>query len=160
MKKRMKLSQNQTLVLAEELRAAHKKKKVIPKNLKGFLKDRNAEFEDIFEYENVNGEDIIYCSNVPEHIARVSRKRGHTEPKLIKVGVDSGQGTLKCAASYLYESDSIFDMEDSETSRKRRKFSDGLDVTKLSNNNGVNRVQLLSLSTDTEENYVKALIFC
>ena len=155
MKKRMKLSQNQTLVLAEELRAVHKKKKVIPKNLKGFLKDRNAEFEDIFEFENVHGEDIIYCSNVPEHIVRVSRKRGHTEPKLIKVGVDSCQGTMKCAAFYLYESDSIFDKEDSETNRKRRKFSDGLDVTKLSNNNGVNRVQLLSLSTDTEENYMK-----
>ena len=155
MKKRMNLSQNQTLILAEELRAVHANRKIVPSNLKSFLREKNKEFADIFEFENVEGEEVIYCTNVPEHIKRVSQKRGHTEPKLIKVGLDGGQGTLKCAASYLYESDAIFDLDSSEPTRKRRKYSEGLDVAKLCNNNGVNRVQLLALSTDSDENYEK-----
>jgi hypothetical protein len=85
----------------------------------------------------------------------VSLKRGHTSPKLVKIGLDGGQGTLKCAATYLYDSDKIFDSDNSEPATKRRKYSDGLNVEKLSNNNGVNRVQLLSLSTDSDENYEK-----
>ena len=93
MKKRINLSQNQTLVLAEEIRAVHKNRKIVPSNLKRFLKEKNNEFEDIFEYENVDGEEVIYCSNVPEHIARVSQKRGHNQPKLIKIGIDGGQGS-------------------------------------------------------------------
>ena len=153
MKKRLNLSRNQTLTLAEELRAVHASRKLIPSNLKSFLKDKNSEFEDIFEFEQVNGEEVIFCSDVAEHSRRVSNKRGHNSPKLVKIGLDGGQGTLKCAATYLFESDSIF--ETSEPASKRRKFSEGLNVEKLSNNNGVNRVQILSLSTDSEENYEK-----
>ena len=155
MKKRMNLSQNQALILAQELRVASSNRKIIPSDLKSFLKEKNNEFLDIFEYENVDGEEVIFCSNVAEHISRISRKRGHSEPKLIKIGLDGGQGTLKCAASYLYESDEIFDLSSSETPAKRRKYSEGLDASKFSNNNGVNRVQILSLSTDSEENYDK-----
>ena len=155
MKKRMNLSQNQTLVLAEELRAVNSSRKVVASNLKQFLKKKNNELADIFEYEVVDGEEIIYCSDVPQHMVRVSRKRGHIEPKMTKIGLDGGQGTLKCAASYLYDTDEIFDSENSETAAKRRKYSDGLDVGKFGNNNGVNRVQILSLSTDSKENFDK-----
>ena len=151
----MNLSQNQTLVLAEELRAVNSSRKVVASNLKQFLKKKNNELADIFEYEVVDGEEIIYCSDVPQHMVRVSRKRGHIEPKMTKIGLDGGQGTLKCAASYLYDTDEIFDSENSETAAKRRKYSDGLDVGKFGNNNGVNRVQILSLSTDSKENFDK-----
>ena len=82
----------------------------------------------------------------------MSHKRGHSSPKLVKIGLDGGQGTLKCAVTYLYDSDKIFDTDTSEPASKRRKYSDGPNMEKLSNNNGVNRVQLLSLSTDSDEN--------
>ena len=96
---------------------------------------------------------MIFCSDISEHAKRVSHKRGQSSPKLVKIGLDGGQGTLKCAASYLYNSDNIF--ETSEPASKRRKYSDGLNIEKLSNNNGVNRVQILSISTDSDENYEK-----
>jgi hypothetical protein len=40
MKKRLNLSQNQTLLLAEELRAAHSSMKIVPSHLKAFLKTK------------------------------------------------------------------------------------------------------------------------
>ena len=55
----------------------------------------------------------------------------------------------------IYEGDKILDTEQFGTKKKRRKFSDGLDAAQVSNNNGVNRVLILALSTDSDENYDK-----
>ena len=107
--------------MAEEIRAVNSNRKIILSNLKTYLQERNNELVDIFEYEVVDGEEIIFCSDVPEHMARVSRKRGHVEPRMVKVGLDGGQGTLKCAVSYLFESDDIFDTNNNQPPAKRRK---------------------------------------
>ena len=48
MKKRLNLSKNQTLILAEESRAAHSSRKIVSSHLKAFLKDKIDQFEDIF----------------------------------------------------------------------------------------------------------------
>lgn len=117
----MNLSQNQALILAEELRVVNSNRKVIPSNFKSYLEKKSNEMADIFEFEVVDGEEVIYCSDVPEHMARVSRKLGHLEPKMVKIGLDGGQGILNCAASYLFESDEIFDTNSNERQAKRRK---------------------------------------
>ena len=55
----MNLSQNQALILAEELRAVNSNRKVIPSTFKSYLEKKSKEMGDIFEFEVVDGEEVI-----------------------------------------------------------------------------------------------------
>ena len=85
----------------------------------------------------------------------VSEERGKEKPTFVKVGVDGGGGTLKACVSLIYDGDKILKPGDYVSKKKRRKLTDGLEEAEVSNNNGVNRVLILALSTDSDENYEK-----
>ena len=155
-KNRCNLSRKQTVALCEEIRYTQGKRKAVESNVKGAIHEKNIKFSKLFETEELkDGEQVIYCNDVEHFFKVVSEERGHSKPSFVKVGVDGGGGTLKACVSLLYDSDDILNPEGHGVKKKRRKLSDGLEAGAVSNNNGVNRVLILALSTDSDENHYK-----
>ena len=155
-KKRCNLSRKQTVALCEEIRSTQGKRKAVESNIKNAIHEKNVKFSNLFESEELkDGEQVIYCNDVEHFFQVVSEERGKEKPTFVKVGVDGGGGTLKACVSLIYDGDKILKPGDYVSKKKRRKLTDGLEEAEVSNNNGVNRVLILALSTDSDENYEK-----
>jgi hypothetical protein len=145
------LTQNQTLKVCGDLRIISKNRKIIEPRLRDSLHESNLLFEDVFKIAEINGHEGVFCSDVAQLIERVSAERGHAQPPvLFKLGLDSGRGTLKASASFLFSGDPLLETG-GPPSKKKRTFED--DILGHFKDSGVKKLLLLGISTNTSEDY-------
>jgi len=146
------LSQNATLKMCSDLRFQTKNRKIFQPNLKKMLEESNLLFDDIFTVENFGDGEAVFCTDVTELIRRVSKIRDHDIdiPKLFKLGVDGGRGSLKCSLSLLFPDDDVFNPA-TNGERSRRLY--GLGSSQHFSNNGVKRLLLLAVVPESKEDY-------
>jgi hypothetical protein len=148
------LSQNQVLKMTEDLRMITQNRNVIEPNLKSFLRDDNLVFVDLFDAVEVSGLEGICCNDIDEFIKRVSTRRGHDDqPMMVKLGLDSGRGSLKASVSLLFANDEMFQSEH-QSKKPRRSFENGISSAKNFKDNGVKKLLLLGILPTTMEDYV------
>ena len=133
----LNLSNNQTIQLANHMRAATSDRNLIETKLKKSLELRNQRFEDFFslsvddflisENENTGKcifekRSFIYCNDVKSFVSAVEMERNKTY-NYAKIGIDGGCNTLKVCLTLF----NLTDEEESNNGRQSYRFRLNMD---------------------------------
>ena len=149
----LNLSTNITLKLAQDMRAATKRKNTVEKKLKLFLIEENKKVEEFYTVENVDFKGksgikpVVFCSALPELVDFILLERRLFEDDLeCKVGVNGGGGFLKICLNIFSHG------EFKDKISKRKKYSDGV-APKDILNTSVNKLLILAIVPELPEKY-------
>lgn len=157
------LSTNKTVELTKCMRSALNNRKLFEPNLKEKLRSINHELDSFYDVKKcsfvrsqssttkVEEQPVVFCNNLDKLIEIVTNKRNSEENKntMLKFTIDGGGGFLKICLSIQVAS-TEFESEVIKHSRKRLR--DGIESKKFSDS-GINKILLIALASNTEENY-------
>ena len=149
----LNLSTRQTFELAKEIRAASGSRKIIEKDLKEKIKERNHVLDSYFEHkmldykvidketkvEHMISQHTVLCSDVNSLINKVVSLRKLSDHALIRIGLDGGGGFVKVILS-------VFDLDEHADPARlsgSTKFKDS----------GVKKAFIIGIVPNITENY-------
>ena len=128
-------SGRQTLRVASEIRSVFGRNSIQP-NLPAHLTSQNSLFSDFFSKKTIlvkgRQHPVVFCTDVVGFIAKINSIRG-CKPDLIKIGIDSGRGSLKITLSLV----------ESQRGPSRKDFL----------SSSVKKIFIISLGLQVDESY-------